>query len=167
VNKYKNEFILYNSLQINNNDNFYAINKSWIKIWKEKVNYISNIYNIIKIKNLKNIISLSEIKNKDILYDINSFLNDGNKESIDNKILKESKYEIISQELWDSFKEYGFDEEIDSKIINYNKNIKSINLVFNFKNEKEKKYKTKVYIDDEKNLIKKIVNCLNLKNNDI
>ena len=178
VNKYKNEFILYYSLHNSNNDNCYAINKSWMEIWKKKVNYNLNIkkfdnkvqnpkemYKIIEIKSQNS--NIGKIKNKDILYDINSFLNDGNKNSIENKILKEKTYDIISKELWDSFKKYGYDEEVNSKIINYNKNLVSINLIFNFKNNKEKIYNSKVYIDDEKNLIKKIVTCLNIKNNEI
>ena len=140
-------------------NNYYknAINKDWIERWKRNRNY--------------QYINLGEIKNKDILYDINSFLNDGNENSIENKILKEETYDIISKEQWESFKKYGYDEEIDSEIINYNNTLIPINLVFLYNDqnydEEIKKYKTIMFIDKEENIISKIVKCLNLRNNDI
>jgi hypothetical protein len=50
-----------------------VINKDWFGRWEKQ-----NQYNT----------TWGEIKNKDILYDINKFLNDRNENSIDNKNLK-------------------------------------------------------------------------------
>ena len=114
---------------------------------------------------------IRNINNKDIFIDINDFLNDGNEENIENKILKEDSYELISKELWESFKEYGYDIEINPDIINNNENNFPAYLKF-LKNEKNfSNFHTLdsiiIYIDNKINLINKIVKCLNYGNNRI
>ena len=165
-----------------NSNNKYAINKDWIKNWKKKLNYDKNKQILEKDKFVNNINSINNIEipdkindlftinNKEILIDIDSFLNDGDEQNIENKILKENSYEIISEELWESFKRYGYDIEINYDIINNNMQYIPTNLVFlkNDKIEKEiLKFYCIIYIDNEKNLINKIVKCLNSKINNV
>ena len=175
INKYKNEILLYNNSKLDkNNSDYYAINKKWLDKWKDKVNYKKNcskiknkkknIYSLIEITNLNK--DLQKINNKEILIDINSFLNDGDENNIENMIIKENSYELISKELWESFKDYGFDIELNYKIINQ----KLSDLVFLYNDNKKtkiQKLESSIYIDEEENLINKIVKCLNLRKNEI
>ena len=179
--KYENEIISYYTFKLKENENEekYAINKDWINRWKTIVKYekhqkvlkksqLNNVQSIIfdlpeKINNLES------INNKKILVDISSFLNDGDNTNIENIILKENSYEIINKELWESFKKYGYDIEINSGIINNSESNFLVNLVFlrNEKNESHiKKENSSIYLKDEKDLIKKIVKYLNLNNNE-
>ena len=102
-------------------------NKNWVKNWKKIVNYEKNSQILEKSKFFEKMElseridnAIGEIKNKEILIDINTFIKDGDDKNNENNILKENSYEKISGELWDSFKKYGYDIEINSEIINNN-----------------------------------------------
>ena len=105
----------------------------------EKFDEFINLYEKNEISD-KTDNNLGEIKNKEILIDINSFLNDGNEKNNENKILKEKFYEKISEELWESFKKYGYDIEINSEIINNSIRKKNIILFFYIIIKISKKY---------------------------
>ena len=174
----KDIILYYNQKYGKNSSNGFAINKNWIENWKQKINFeknkqkleknFVNSINIIEVPDEIN--DLFQINNKEIIVNIDYFLNDGNELNIENKILKENSYEIISEELWESFKKYGYDIEINYEIINNSMKNFLTNLVF-LKNDKNRKIILKfdclIYLDDEKNLINKIVRCLNSKINNI
>ena len=146
---------------------FWPLIKIGLKISKnfEKFDEFINLYEKNEISD-KTDNNLGEIKNKEILIDINSFLNDGDEKNNENKILKEKFYEKISEELWESFKKYGYDIEINSEIINNSIRKKKYNIIFLYNNKDFKeilKFNSIIYLDNENSLIQKIVNCLNQK----
>lgn len=182
IEKYKTDIYLYFKFKNSKNNNFskdnkfYAINKSWLEDWKKIVDYNSNEYTLLncangstnvrnKIKICKRYHNLNEINNKDIIIDINSFLNDGQEKNKENIILKDDSYEIINEEVWNSFKKYKYDIEINSDIINNTEEYFLVNLLF--KNQEMLEIETCIYVKNKSmpDLIKKIINCLNLNNN--
>ena len=130
------------------NKTSYAINKIWYEQYKQYYKYYH----------------FGKIINNECLIDINSFLNDGDYQNIENKILKKDSYVIITNVDWEALKKYGYDIELDSKIIKNNQK-KEFNLIFFYndiyKNKIQKFPEVKIYLSNEDNLIKTIVKCLN------
>jgi len=100
-------FYLFESKMIPDDKEYFVINKNWIDQWKKLTNYDENKLSLKKNKNNLEYLTIINIKdfdktklkkinNFDVVEDMNSFLNDGDKSNYKNIILKKNNYITIN-----------------------------------------------------------------------
>ena len=171
--KYKEQIILfYENEKLNDEpqnkqlkSEMFIINKNWIEKWKNIINYkqYKNILdqqfdNFKKYQQINNLsypsqkLNIPIMNNKDLLIDINSYLNDGNIENDENYIINEEnkdyKFIFVNSKLWEEFKEYCDGFHIKKSIYEKNKKKKKIDLHFFYQNSGGY-YTTYIYIEEK------------------
>ncbi len=170
--KYKTQIILFHENEkLNNvpqnkelNSEMFIINKEWIEKWKKIINY-EKYKKILekqldkdnKYQQINNFdcpfekVDIPKINNKDLLIDINSYLNDGNIENNENYIFNEKcNFILVNPNLWEMFKEYS-DIQIKKSMYEKNKYKSKIDLTFLYLNANNNydEYKTYMYINKQ------------------